>query len=77
MGAGLFDTCRVTDVQRKRYRFASSVGNKLGGFALIGPRSDDNVRASTCQLDSHGLADATRTAGDQRDAPLMRSRESR
>jgi len=49
----------------------------VGGFVLIGPRSDDDVRSSTSQLDSHGLADATRTAGDQRDAPLMRSIGSR
>jgi len=44
----------------------------VGGFALIGPRSDDDVRSSTSQLDSDGLTD-----GDERDAPLMRSIETR
>jgi len=48
----------------------------VGGFALIGPRSDDDVRSSTSQLDS-GLTDAARAAGDERDAPLMRSIEAR
>lgn len=57
--------------------FASCVGDKLDGFALIGPCSDDDLGSSTRQLDSNGLVDATRTAGDQRDASLMRSIESR
>jgi hypothetical protein len=65
------------DVERKSYRFASRLGDELGGFALIGPRSDHHVRSSASQLDSDGLADAARAAGDQRDAPLMRSIESR
>jgi len=59
------------------YRRPSGLGDEVGGFALIGPPSDDDVRSSTSQLDSDGLADATRTAGDQRDAPLMRSIEPR
>jgi hypothetical protein len=49
----------------------------VGGFVLIGPRSDDDVRSSTSQLDSDGLTDAARAAGDERDAPLMRSIETR
>jgi hypothetical protein len=76
-GAGLFDTTRVTDVERESYRFASRIGDEPGGVALIGPRSDHDVRSSASQLDSHGLADAARAAGDQRDAPPMRSIESR
>ncbi len=59
------------------YRRPSGLGDEVGGFALIGPRSDDDVRSSTSQLDSDGLTDAARAAGDERDAPLMRSIETR
>ena len=58
------------------YRRPSGLGDEVGGFVLIGPRSDDDVRSSTSQLE-RGLTDAARAAGDERDAPLMRCIETR